>query len=391
MFLPVILLRDFGPWSFLVFALPNCIGAALMGWILRRPGASETLVSAHRRACVWFSRITVAFHAFFLMWMVQRAGLAAPVIAGFLINLLAAALTTWRHWPGWAPAALTYFTSVACAVALALTGSLAGSHAATVTAQPILPLTDLLWLAPVCCFGFLFCPYLDLTFHLARRLLPEPAGTRAFIAGFGGFFLTMIVLTLAYAGVFLRSDPTIGLDPVSTAGAITAAFGPAAASALLIHLSTQAAFTMHLHLGMISQAKSHAAWHVDPVSGVVALLAMILGIAVPSLPPINHFYPFPAHMATGEAIYRTFMSFYGLVFPAYVWICVLPAWSLRPSRQQIRAFAAAIGVAAPMFYMGFIERQTWWLGPGLAVVLAARLFAGSPRADQPRPATRRGL
>ena len=28
----------------------------------------------------------------------------------------------------------------------------------------------------------------------------------------------------------------------------------------------------------------------------------------------------------GEMVYRFFMSFYGLIFPAYAWICMLPTW-----------------------------------------------------------------
>ena len=35
MFLPVLLLRDLGLGGFLVFAIPNILGAAAMGWLLR--------------------------------------------------------------------------------------------------------------------------------------------------------------------------------------------------------------------------------------------------------------------------------------------------------------------------------------------------------------------
>src|SRR5947199_7998526 len=72
MFLPVLLVRDYGLGGWFVFAIPNVIGAAAMGWVLARPGASERLSTEHRTACVAFSAITLAFHAFFLAWLALR-------------------------------------------------------------------------------------------------------------------------------------------------------------------------------------------------------------------------------------------------------------------------------------------------------------------------------
>src|SRR6266404_3216610 len=36
MFLPVLLVRDYGLWGWIVFAVPNMIGAAAMGWVMHR-------------------------------------------------------------------------------------------------------------------------------------------------------------------------------------------------------------------------------------------------------------------------------------------------------------------------------------------------------------------
>src|SRR5262249_26957894 len=60
----------------------------------------------------------------------------------------------------------------------------------------------LVWLAPVSCFGFLACPYLDLTFLRARGALRREAARAAFSLGFGAFFLVMILFTAAYSGEF---------------------------------------------------------------------------------------------------------------------------------------------------------------------------------------------
>jgi hypothetical protein len=304
------------------------------------------------------------------MWIVGREGSAAPIVLGFLINLFVNLASTKFNWPGWAPAGLTYFTSIVCACVMAFSGGLS-AHPAT---PPILPPTDLLWLAPVCIFGFLFCPYLDLTFHAARRTLPGSAGTRAFVIGFGGLFFAMIILTLAYAGMFLRADPTFGLDGKHAAGELQRIFGLAGVSGLFVHLASQAAFTMHAHLGMVSRTRSGSTWRVDLVSLACVVIPMLMGLAAPSLPDVGGRYPAAGMMSGGEAIYRSFMSFYGLVFPAYVWICVLPAWNKRPTRQQVLVFAGVVGIAMPMFYMGFIERQMVWLAPGLGLVLAARIL-----------------
>ena len=47
MFLPVLLYRDFGLRGFILFAVPNVLGAAAMGWVLRTPASSSRLVSRH--------------------------------------------------------------------------------------------------------------------------------------------------------------------------------------------------------------------------------------------------------------------------------------------------------------------------------------------------------
>ena len=72
MFLPVLLVRDYGVWGWVVFAVPNVLGAAAMGWVLSDPARSSQLVERHRAACVCFSLITIVFHVFFVRWLVGR-------------------------------------------------------------------------------------------------------------------------------------------------------------------------------------------------------------------------------------------------------------------------------------------------------------------------------
>ncbi len=82
-----------------------------------------------------------------------------------------------------------------------------------------------------------------------------------------------------------------------------------------------------------------------------------------------------------ELSYRLFMSFYGLFFPAYVWICIF-------GKKNWRVWLVAVLIAAPMYWMGFIERQMIWLLPGVAVPFIAGLLPFSrarPIPSEPSP------
>src|SRR4051794_35329380 len=61
LFLPVLLVRDFGVRGWVTFAIPNVVGAAMFGWIVRDGDASRRLVEKHRLACEIFSAVTIAY------------------------------------------------------------------------------------------------------------------------------------------------------------------------------------------------------------------------------------------------------------------------------------------------------------------------------------------
>src|SRR6476661_4754696 len=52
MFLPVLLVRDYGFWGWLVFAVPNVVGAAAMGWVMNSRHRSQRVIDSHRLALV---------------------------------------------------------------------------------------------------------------------------------------------------------------------------------------------------------------------------------------------------------------------------------------------------------------------------------------------------
>ena len=400
MFLPVLLVRDYGIWGFVVFAVPNVVGAAAMGWVLR-DGASERIVTRHRTMLRMFSIVTMAFQIKFATWLIALAPVDWRI--AFVPIVMVSAIWFYRL-PGsivrplaWIALAVSLVTLVTVIVQgpppslFTLIAQKIGASG-TVAASPPPPpapaspvphgVLDLLWLAPVCVFGFLLCPYLDLTFHRARHTLSHRDSRRAFGIGFGVFFASMILLTLLYAPAF------------DNYGVLTAWGTTLAAQLIVVHIVMQLAYTCGVHNHELVEPEEKTTWLGYPdlpwtELGAFCALALLSGRWFWSkvLPPsVLTALPLPFH----ELSYRCFMSFYGLVFPAYVWICMIPTRDGHSGidgprgRRRLMVLSVAVLIAAPCFWMGFIERQEWWLAPGLGVVLLARLLVrGSKPVNVP--------
>jgi hypothetical protein len=352
MFLPVLLLRDLGTPAFFVFAIPNILGAAAMGWILKDAGQSHRITHHHESACVWFSLITILFHAFFAAWIIRRitgpmAGVSIAVVFWFLWMIF-------RAVPGgaiWA-AIMTFVISLG-SFGLLLAHGLLPKVAqpllgAITTGRPI----DAIWLAPVCLLGFGLCPYLDLTFHHAFQSMSKRNAIIAFAIGFVVIFGAMLAFTFCYSG-WLASPFEHPRYPMLI-------------DLLGAHLIVQTCFTVAAHVERIAPEVRKLT-----VQQVLAFTtAFVVVVLAGSLDRGPHRLYFPYHgLGVGEFTYRVFMVFYGLVFPAYVWLQVIPGKSDSANRW----LAAAVILGVPMYWMGFIERKMIWLVPGVAVVLLARL------------------
>lgn len=389
MFLPVLLVRDFGVWGFVAFAVPNCLGAAAMGWVLKSPGQSMALVNRHAVAMRLFSIVTILFHVFFLAWlgswkilpMRVEALIAIAAVASVVVVLINNRVQGWLGVLLWA--------GVVFVLARATLGDLATALSSThlLPATTALPVQDVIYLAPVCLFGFALCPYLDLTFQKARQSLDAPsAGGAAFSLGFLLFFPTMILFTLVYAGVFLFSKP-LSLALICTHIAIQAGYtvGVHAQALAALH-RTQRARTLPAHA-------SSTLLQPQLLTSVLItwLLAMLIqGVFKHQLAESPPAQLTAAHALTiGEVVYRCFMAFYGLALPAYVWICMIPTRTSPQGephaglsgplgQRKFWTLLVAIAAASPFYYLGFIERQTHWLAVGLGVVLLSRLVASSP-------------
>jgi len=356
MFLPVLLVRDYGPWAWVIFAIPNCIGAAAVGWTMRSPEQSRRFVVEHAFACRLFSLVTIAFHLFFLTWMLPRfvgpwgyIGVALLVQAAFTPML--------RSRRTLALSAMTLLISVSIAIVLATTTHTL--HAPEVrTMRP----GDVLGLSLVCLLGFALCPYLDLTFHRARQHTSDAGAKVAFGLGFCVLFLAMIVFTFFYAD-FLKP----AMLP----------FGGVSGWLIALHLTAQATFTVAVHsASLIQQAEARDdAGVMRAALGASLGLGLVAGFA--SYFAREQSIDFRRQMEIGELLYRCFISFYGLVAPAYV--CLI----LFRGRPQTATWTVLVLLAIPFYWIGFFEKQMVWSGVGVAIVVLGAVIASRFKSPAP--------
>ena len=372
LFLPVLLVRDFGWPGWVAFALPNIIGAISVGLILRAPGSAALTAHRHAPAMRLFSVVTILFHVAFLSWLLtlvfpwlaftlgeivvggvtivpaslgDGVGAVAIVAVLFLIALMLSGMRT----AGWMLGALAvYALSITFAVmAWRTTGTNTYALAPSTGDEPF---PAILGAVAVLTLGFLCCPHMDLTILRTRHELPGRPGTIAFVLGFGVFFLSMIALTLAYASGFL-----VG----------------ATSAYLVAHIAAQSVFTMSAHLrelrtGSIERAVGRG---FPPLLAVTLLLSIVcLGAA------------WVSYTGNGQTMYELFLAPFALIFPAYVWIVMVPHKRLTRGADwaatkaaRLALFAVSVALASPvMWYAAIGEPKRWiWAGIGVAIVVLA--------------------
>lgn len=353
MFLPVLLVRDYGFAGWAVFSIPNVIGAAAMGWVLHRQGSASDLSHRHRPAAVAFSIVTILFHAFFAGWIVRS-------LVGNVAGII-----TFSAAGGFYLAGRRGYRDLLSAAILLAFSIIAFAWAASVPDQTVngpsdrMPGVDLFYLAPICVFGFFLNPYLDLTFLRARESTAPRVGIAAFTFGFGIFFMIMLLFTFWYARV---------LQP----GRLQ--FLPGTLKWIIgTHMMLQSGFTVAVHTRALSNQPSAR----RPDLQAALFLALLCGYFAGQHGDLGGL----GGHSLGETLYRIFMAFYGLVFPAYVWLCIIPSRGQPgvPSARNLQILAATVVIAAPLFWMGFIENHMLWLVAGLGIVLLSRLAIQPPK------------
>lgn len=341
MYLPVLLVRDFGLAGWVAFAVPNVLGAAAMGWVLKTPEAAMRIAGEHAAAVRAFSAVTISFQVFALLWLLP------PLVNWAGMPLVAAALLCAVLLPLAAGIALPMNAVVVWLMSAAIFAMLIPSGALAVPRiEGAKPDWHLVGLVPACLFGFALCPYLDATFLHARANTDARSARIAFTAGFGLLFLAMIVFTLLYAlGVNARIFTGLG------------------AWLLASHLAVQVCFTISAHTAVTRNVAGNI---------VSILVAAVLGVMALAA-DLGDLLPFG--LSGGELIYRVFMGFYGLFFPAYVLLVIV-------ARASMQVYWAACVLALPFLAAGFIVGWMPAAAGGVLVILAAAIVGHRSRKVQ---------
>lgn len=364
MFLPSLLLRDFGWGSWAAFVVPNVVGAAAMGFVFSHSAASKVFITRHRSACLGFSVVTILFQFTFLLWATTVL-LPHGMVMGCLLIIFCCLFWFSREWDAsvLVASSLVFFVSLIAMVFFAKTLPFSWSYLSDPAFGRLAP--QLRCLMPVFVFGFLLSPYLDLTFHHVNQQTSGPTTKFAFVIGFGFFFFLMMVFSLLYA-------PSVIDLFFWTAGTKDAGFRLVdrmlLQAILCIHIVVQASLTAILHLHRLRQQGR---------GGILGRILLIQFLIVPLLLFIVGrnitLFGFTGH----ELIYRTFMAFYGLLAPSYIWICAIPFKTKGKSpKVDWLVCGGAILLALPFYAWAFMAGKYPALVPGIGIVISAPLFRG---------------
>jgi hypothetical protein len=347
MFLPILLIRWWGWPGFLAFAVPNVLGCALFGYVLS-PETSRALVARFRVWIALFGAATIAYQIGFLLKTGATAALIAALPVAFVL------LVSARR--GSERSDRTMMAVGACAwIASCLLFARFGSGAlANLPTTGTLPPSSLAWAAPFMAFGFLLCPYLDPTFHLALQRSPS----RHAFAVFGAGFTVMLLFTAAYTDA--------GLGPTAAPGALL--WGK---PIFEWQWGLQAAFTI--------VAVAAAMRSLEPVSSLGGTRAMLPGMIVtaclalgwqsmtePMLPQLAAVLSPSSGPVPGEATYLRWLGLYGVLFPAMLLL------GLR--RVPPLVMALAIAGAGFLAEFGMIGARMPLLTVAVALLMLASLW-----------------
>jgi len=402
MVLPALLIRDMGVAGFLVFALPNCIGAAAMGTVLKGKDARE-LPNRHFGMILTFSIVTVAYHFYIAGYLLPN--LLGP-LALFLFALSALIggifMTLWKDRGCLFFSLIVWVISIICfAVSLILPET---NVFQIYVQKPLLDESYMWWFLPASVGGFLLCPYLDATFIRARAKTTRKTGQLAFKIGFLVMFASMIIFTTAYGHKLV--DAFAGGDKRLTG---------VWAIILVIHIPLQMGLTVAWHAREIFESLhfwlkqrfkklekskceecavlSRNFWMTAFVAaligcGLIFLSVFILGVTLKNISfewftdfkiaykieNLYEIYEIKRFISVGEIGYRSILIFYGTLFPAYVMLMMIP--TLYPSKQKRSwwVFTATVILSSVTAYLGFVHDQGWAIAATLGFICLGRLW-----------------
>jgi len=184
---------------------------------------------------------------------------------------------------------------------------------------------------------------------------------RAFTFGYVILFLLLVLLTWAYA-VFFLLDSQLA-TPVLV---------------LFVHLIAQSGYTVGVHVRELNRAFASPVVAAITIGLLIIAALMINADSVQE--PLGLLREQSSMILNGDPVlwYRYIISCYGLVFPAYVWLCMIPTASGhhgtrgRLGGRKLAVWLVVVAAASPFFWLGFIARQEHYLLGGMAVILGAR-------------------
>ena len=402
MVLPALLIRDMGIAGFLTFAIPNCIGAAAMGTVLRGRDARR-LPNRHFGMILTFSIVTVAYHFYI-------AGYLLPSMLGSLSLLLFVAsaliagvcMSFWKDRGALCFSVIAWLISMSCFV-VSLCMPSAKSFAIYIQ-EPLLDSSFMWFFLPASIGGFFLCPYLDATFIRARARTKGVAGKLAFKVGFLVIFAAMIVFTTAYAHQLVDGF----------AGGNTRLSGVWAVI-LLIHIPLQMGLTVAWHMrevfgafffGMKEKYKKLESYECKEcarltrhflMTGLVGILLacallfigiFVLGLGLRNISfewfedfkiaynikEVYEAYEIQRFISVGEIGYRCILILYGTLFPAYVLLMMVPTLYPSKSKRSWWLFIITVLVSSVTAYLGFVHDKGWGIAATLGVICVARFW-----------------
>lgn len=323
-FFPLILGRDYGWPALAAFTIFNVGGAMAMGFYFKNREKQQAFEQQHKPAISIFSYITIAYQIFFVAWLslviAQPALIVAVLVISYGLYLSKGFITYW--------ALLFYLLSIGLFV------TFMGSDLPPIdiTAKGYWPHA----LMPLA-IGFIFSPYLDITFHRAFRDSDHPK--LSFMLGFGLLFLSLLAFVFYYA----NSLGDIFFDQAIPAAIIYPVIG---------FLVLQIAFTISAHCSELCTQQylkpSLLAVCIGLFSSVSLMLLML--VEDMSIPFINS--------SIEEIIYKSFLFFYSLVFPLYLLL-----------GKSTPTFVWVLAICTPAYSVGFLVGDEYSFGLTIGVVI----------------------
>jgi hypothetical protein len=330
-FFPLILNRDYGWPALLAFTVFNVGGATAMGFYLKNREHQKRFVSEHKTAITSFSYVTLAYQLFFIAWLGSVIG--HPLLIGAVL-VIALAIYLSKNM-------ITQWAWVLYAISFGLFIAFIGSDWPPVdfSARGYWP-HALLPLA----IGFIFSPYLDITFHRAYRQSDKPKAS--FVIGFCVLFLSLIGFVFLYSAAlgdvfFFNAIPAAIIYPI------------------VGFLVLQTAFTVAAHCGELREQNIMQSRGLATLIGGISMAA--LGILTlfkdTTIPLVN--------LPLEETIYKSFLFFYSLVFPLYL--------LLKNAKSM---YFWTLAICTPAYSIGFLigGSYSFTLSIGSLLILAVIAF-----------------